>query len=214
MIGVYGGTFDPVHYGHLRTALEVQEQLGLDTMLMLPARQPPHRDPPLATPEARRDMLELALRGQDRLVLDARELDRPGPSYMVDTLESLRAEYGERPLGLVLGEDAFAGLDSWDRWQRLNELAHLLVMTRPDSGLRPGSEPARLLAERGVSDPAGLQSSPAGRIHLCAVSSLAISATAIRDQQAAGHSSRYLLPEPVLDYIAGHRLYRESPADR
>lgn len=209
MIGVYGGTFDPVHYGHLRTALEVQETLGLQAMLMLPARQPPHRDPPQAAPEARRDMLGLALQGQDRLVLDGRELARPGPSYMVDTLDSLRAEHGETPLGLVLGEDAFAGLDSWDRWERLNELAHLLVMTRP-GGVRPAGAPARLLAERGVSDPADLQNRPAGRIYLCEVTPLAISATAIRDQQAAGRSSRYLLPDPVLDYIAEHRLYRES----
>lgn len=206
MIGVYGGTFDPVHYGHLRTALEVQEALDLDAMLMLPARQPPHRDPPQASPEARRDMLALALQGQDRLLLDGRELARPGPSYMVDTLESLRAEHGERPLGLVLGEDAFAGLDSWDRWERLLELAHLLVMTRP-GGVRPEGEPARLLAGRGVTEAARLRSRPAGLIYQCEVTALAISATAIRTQQAAGHSSRYLLPEAVLDYLVEHRLY-------
>lgn len=206
MIGVYGGTFDPVHYGHLRTALEVQEALDLDAMLMLPARQPPHRDPPQASPEARRDMLALALQGQDRLVLDGRELARPGPSYMVDTLESLRAEHGERPLGLVLGEDAFAGLDSWDRWERLPELAHLLVMTRP-GGVRPAGAPARLLAGRGVTEAARLKSRPAGLIYQCEVTALAISATAIRTQQAAGRSSRYLLPEAVLDYLVEHRLY-------
>lgn len=206
MIGVYGGTFDPVHYGHLRTALEVQEALDLDAMLMLPARQPPHREPPQAAPEARRDMLALALQGQDRLVLDGRELARPGPSYMVDTLESLRAEHGERPLGLVLGEDAFAGLDGWDRWERLLELAHLLVMTRP-GGVRPAGKPARLLAERGVTEAARLKSRPAGLIYQCEVTALAISATAIRAQQATGRSSRYLLPEAVLDYLIEHRLY-------
>ncbi|RRQ21257.1 nicotinate-nucleotide adenylyltransferase [Thiohalobacter thiocyanaticus] len=206
MIGVYGGTFDPVHYGHLRTALEVQEQLNLEAMLMLPAREPPHREAPQASPGARRDMLALALQGQDRLVLDERELARPGPSYMVDTLESLRAEHGERPLGLVLGEDAFAGLDGWHQWQRLPELAHLLVMTRP-GGVRPTGEAARLLAERGVADPARLHGRPAGLVYQCEVTSLAISATAIRTQQAAGRSSRYLLPEAVLDYLVEHRLY-------
>lgn len=206
MIGVYGGTFDPVHYGHLRTALEVQEQLDLEIMLMLPAREPPHRDPPQASPVARRDMLALALQGQDRLVLDERELTRPGPSYMVDTLESLRAEYGDRPLGLVLGEDAFAGLDGWDRWERLSELAHLLVMTRP-GGVRPAGAPARLLAGRGVEDTARLKSRPAGLIYQIEVTSLAISATAIRAQQAAGRSSRYLLPDAVLEYLQANRLY-------
>ncbi|BAZ93393.1 nicotinic acid mononucleotide adenylyltransferase [Thiohalobacter thiocyanaticus] len=206
MIGVYGGTFDPVHYGHLRTALEVQEQLDLEAMLMLPAREPPHRDPPQASPEARRDMLALALQGQDRLVLDGRELERPGPSYMVDTLESLRAEHGDCPLGLVLGEDAFGGLDGWDRWERLTELAHLLVMARPGGG-RPAGAPARLLTERGVDDAARLKSRPAGLIYQIEVTSLAISATAIRAQQAAGRSSRYLLPDAVLEYLQANRLY-------
>lgn len=207
MIGIFGGTFDPIHYGHLRTALEVLEQVGLEAMFMVPCRIPPHRGSPMASPEARRDMVALALPGQDRLRLDERELGRAGPSYMVDTLDSFREEYGNTPLGLVLGQDAFAALDAWHDWTRLPELAHLLVMTRPGEGIPERGRMAELLAEHTVSDPADLKNRPAGRIFLCQVTPLAISATAIREQQAAGRSSRYLTPDAVLDYMVEHQLY-------
>jgi nicotinate-nucleotide adenylyltransferase len=136
MIGIYGGTFDPVHFGHLRTALEVREALGLDEVRFTPCRQPPHRVA-VASPEAREKMLELALAKEAGFVLDRRELDRPGPSYMIDTLAALRAEWGaDASLCLILGRDAFLGLPSWRRWNELTGLAHLVVMTRPGAGPR------------------------------------------------------------------------------
>ena len=128
MIGIFGGTFDPIHFGHLRCALEIAEQLELSEVRMLPCGQPPHRTAPQAAPEQRRQALELALAGQSLLSLDTRELERPGPSYMVDTLVALRAEVGQRSLCLILGQDAFNGLASWDRWELVPELACVQVV--------------------------------------------------------------------------------------
>ncbi len=208
MIGILGGTFDPVHYGHLRTAWELCESLDMRELRLLPCRQPPHRGEPAATPEQRLAMLERALAGQDRLRIDTRELDRPGPSYMVDTLASLRGELGKTPLALVLGADAFAGLAGWHRWERLIELAHLVVVARPDGPPSLPGPVAALLARCRVADAAALRSAPAGGILEAAVTPLAISATAIRAQVAAGRSPRYLLPDAVLAYIEDGGLYR------
>ncbi len=209
MLGVYGGTFDPVHFGHLRTAFEVAETLGLERVHMIPCHVPPHRGEPTASPAQRRDMMALALAGQSRLVLDTRELDRPGPSYMVDTLASLRSEFGEDvPLCLILGRDALAGLPGWHRWRRLTELAHLVVMARPQA---PGRLPADLeahLAGREARDRRELAGAPAGRLLSCSVTQLDISSTHIRALLRGGRSPRYLLPDPVLDVILQQGLYR------
>ena len=208
MIGILGGTFDPVHYGHLRTAWELCESLDMKELRLLPCRQPPHRGEPAATPEQRLAMLERALAGQDRLRIDTRELERPGPSYMVDTLASLRGELGRTPFALVLGADAFAGLADWHRWERLIELAHLVVVTRPDGPPSLPGPVAALLEHCRVADAAALRSAQAGGILETAVTPLAISATAIRAQVAAGRSPRYLLPDAVLAYIEEEGLYR------
>jgi nicotinate-nucleotide adenylyltransferase len=207
MIGILGGTFDPVHFGHLRTALEVKARLDLSQLRLLPCHIPPHRDQPVASPAQRRAMLELALAGQDDLSLDCRELERPGPSYMVDTLADLRADIGEQSLCLILGDDAFAGLDRWHEWQRLIELAHIVVMSRPGHA-QPGQGPvAELVRQRLQVSVTALRDSSAGYIHYCAVTQLEISATAIRALIGAGGSPRYLLPEQVLDYIRREGLY-------
>ncbi|WJW74879.1 nicotinate-nucleotide adenylyltransferase [Thiohalobacter sp. IOR34] len=210
MIGIYGGTFDPVHFGHLRTALEVAELLELDELRLLPAGRPPHRPPPQATTAQRLQMLRLALAGQARLGLDPRELQRPGPSYMVDTLASLRAELGTRPLALILGQDAFLGLDRWHRWRELPDLAHLVVMTRPGGDWPQGGELGALFEARRSQDPAALRAAAAGRIWCCPVRQLEISASGIRALCAAGRSPRYLLPDAVLGYIEAEGLYQDS----
>lgn len=210
-IGILGGTFDPVHFGHLRVALEALETLGLAEVRLLPCGQPPHREPPRAAASARRTMLELALAGQPGLRVDLRELERPGPSYMVDTLASLRAELGAAPLCLLLGSDAFLGLPGWHRWQELPALAHLVVLHRPGASLVDVPPPlAALLAERQVHTPAALVARPAGAILQLAVTPLDISASAIRTLIGAGRSPRYLLPEVVWDYIRTQGLYGAS----
>ncbi len=209
MLGVFGGTFDPVHYGHLRIALELCHGLGLEAVRFVPCRLPPHRAEPGASPRDRCNMLRLAVAGQRGFVVDERELRRDGPSYMVDTLASLREEAGRRPLCLLLGMDAFASLDTWHRWADLIELAHLVVACRPGVDGEPSAAVADLLDRRRVEDGGRLRRSPAGGILLQPVTQLDISATRIREQVRGGQNPRYLLPEPVLEYIWREGLYRE-----
>ena len=210
MIGVYGGTFDPVHYGHLRTALEVQQQLGLTELRFIPAASPPHRQPPQATARQRLAMVTRALAGQPGMRVDDRELGRAGPSYMVDTLASLRAEYPATPLVLILGMDALLGLPGWYQWTRLLELAHIAVMERPGVALPAEGELAELVRRHRVADAGALALQPAGGMAFVPVSQLAISATTIRALLAAGRSPRFLLPDSVLDYIRNEGLYGMS----
>lgn len=211
-IGVMGGTFDPVHNAHLRSALELLEGLKLAEVRFTPAGRPPHRDPPVATPRQRLEMLELALAGQGGFVIDDRELRRDGPSYMVDTLSSLRAELGERPLCLLLGMDAFDHLHEWHRWQEIPELAHLVVMLRPGVGLPLSQALGDLLAERKIHHPEDLAKKSAGGILFEPVSQLDISATRIRELLGQDLSPRYLLPEAVWNYIRERGLYRSAAA--
>lgn len=208
MIGIFGGTFDPVHFGHLRPALEILEGLGLSELRLVPSRIPPHRPAPGAGPDARLRMLELAAGDTPGFLIDRRELSRDGPSYTVDTLRSLRAELGEQtPLCLILGVDAFASLHEWREWEALPTLAHLVVMGRPGwDGPRDGP-PARVFRERAVKDPDSLAGRAAGGVLAWPVTQLEISATEIRGAIAAGRSARYLLPEAVNDHILAQGLY-------
>lgn len=210
-IGVFGGTFDPVHLGHLRAALELYESLGLQRVHMIPSAVPPHRPQPHASVEHRLAMLELALAGQKELILDHREVERSGPSYMVDTLASLRQEIGEAPLCLLLGVDAFLGLPQWERWLELLELAHIVVAHRPGWQLQNENMSQALrqaLASRWLASASQLQERPAGRVWLQGITQLAISATDIRERIAAGYSANYLLPASVWQYIQQYGLYR------
>lgn len=206
-IALFGGTFDPVHYGHLRAASEVAEQLGVDDFRLLPAGQPPHRNGTFAAARHRLAMLELALTPHPDLAVDDREVRRDGPSYMVDTLADLRFEAGDRPIILCLGQDAANTLERWHEWTRLLDLAHIVVMTRPDS--QPGySEALRsFLEERWTEGPSTLMEVPAAQVCNVNVTRLAISSTDIRTQLAEGRDPRFLLPATVLTYIRKHRLY-------
>lgn len=207
ILAIFGGTFDPVHFGHLRPALEVAETLAVDEMRLIPARVPPHREDPSVSADDRLAMLERALAGQKRLVIDRRELSRDGPSYTVDTLESLRAEHPDRALALVVGEDAFASLTSWQRWNELTDLAHLVVMTRPGARRVLDAALEDLTARCRVSDVDALCGARAGGLLVVEATPLAISASGIRELLAAGGDARWLLPDAVLDYIREHRLY-------
>lgn len=212
-IGILGGTFDPIHHGHLRIALEALETLELAELRLLPARTPPHRDTPGASPEQRLALLRLAVGDQRGFVIDERELRRDGPSYMVDTLASLRAEQPDTPLCLLVGHDAFVELPRWSRWSRLFELAHLVVLSRPGDWSDGSDELRAEVAARRLSEPAALANRPAGGVWFQDVTLLAISATRIRQLLAAGRSPRYLLPDSVIDHILSRGLYRASPRD-
>lgn len=206
-IGLLGGTFNPVHIGHLRAALEVTEFMGLDELRLVPSARPPHRQAPQVSAEQRLAMVELAVAGEPRLKVDDRELKRDKPSYTVDTLESLRGELAAHDqLFLLLGWDAFCGLPSWHRWQELLDHCHLLVLQRPDADSEAPEALRDLLAARSVSDPLSLQG-PDGQISFIWQTPLAVSATQIRQLLAAGKSARFLLPDAVLAYIQAQGLY-------
>lgn len=211
-LGLLGGTFDPIHHAHLRLALEARQALGLGAIRLIPAGRPPHRGDPGADPEARLAMTRLAVEGLPGFEVDAAEVLAATPSYTVTTLRRLRAELGpDRPLVLLMGADAFHGLASWYEWQALFDLAHIGVATRPGYALAAAALPAPVadaLRQRHTADPAGLADAPAGLVASFEMTPLAISATAIRAQLAAGGDPRFLLPQAVLDYIHTHHLYR------
>ncbi|WP_374277349.1 nicotinate-nucleotide adenylyltransferase [Azonexus sp.] len=211
-LGLFGGTFDPVHYGHLRLAEESIAHLGLGGVRWIPAGQPPHRGVPQVTAAQRLAMVRRAVDGNPRFSVDPAEVEAAVPSYTVLTLERLRRELGpDRPLVLLVGADAFAGLATWHRWCDLFALAHVAVSHRPGFPVEPASLPAELAGEfaaRRLADAAGLRLAPAGGIVTFAMTQLAISATQIRKLLANGLSARYLLPDDVLDYIQTHSLYR------
>lgn len=206
-LGIFGGSFDPVHFGHLRAAIELMTGAGLSEVRFVPARLPPHRPPTVAPEALRLRMLEAALAGFPAFVLDQRELHRAGPSYMVDTLASLRAEMPRRPLCLMLGMDAFASLPAWHRWREIPELAHIVVACRPGTPARPGGEAGALLAEREVPGPEALARRPAGLVLARDITQLDISSSAIRTLVAAGGSPRYLVPDAVLELLERTHIY-------
>ncbi len=205
-----GGTFDPVHFGHLRLAEEMAECLDLERVLFIPAGQPPHRGAPRTAAVHRLEMVRRAVVGNPRFVADAREVERAAPSYTVDTLTALRTELGpERPLWLLLGADAFLGLPDWHQWRRLFERANIVVAERPGSRAQhTDAMPDALrheVAQREIAD--GAVAGPAGAILLRRMTPLDISATALRGILARRGSVRYLLPDAVLDYIHEQKLY-------
>jgi len=205
VIGILGGTFDPVHYGHLRPAREVLQALNLEEILVIPAALPPHRRPPVASAEHRLRMVELAIREFAGFRVDDREYRRRSPSYTVLTLESLRAELGARPLCLLMGMDAFLELETWHQWTRLPELAHLIVMQRPGWQM-PENLPA-WAAPRVCRAPQALAAAEAGCIYFQPVTPQDISATRLRAAIARGESVAGQLPPAVWDYVRTHRLY-------
>lgn len=206
-VGIFGGTFDPVHMGHLRTGWELLTGLGLSELRFVPCRLPPHRPPADASDELRRQMLAAAIAGQPGFRVDDRELSRPGPSYTVDTLESLRAEGFTGPLCLVLGMDAFLGLPTWHRWREIPRLAHLVVVRRPGVAQANGGEIGALLAERGTDSPAELRRTPGGRVLVRDVTQLGVASSGIRALIAGGGDPRYLVPDSVRELILHHQLY-------
>jgi len=209
-LAIFGGTFDPIHIGHLRAAWEASEAMDAEVRIV-PAKIPPHRPQPVASATERAAMLRAALAGQQRLQLDLRELEREGPSYTFDTLASLRAEIGgERPLVLLIGADAFAGLSTWHRWRELFGLAHLCVLTRPAQIPAMPDELAAEVAARKTESLAGLREAAAGKVLDMVVSALGISSTRIRALLAEGRAPRWLVPQALIDDAALLAPYRNA----
>ena len=206
-IGIFGGSFDPIHFGHLRPALEILEALSLDSMHFIPSGQPPHRGAPTASAEMRLTMLKAAVSGEPRFQVDEREIKRATPSYSFDTLEALRHEHGHDRLVLVLGLDAFLGFTSWHRWQEILDLAHLVVAHRPGWNLQTGGELALLLQERQVDSAAAMMQHATGKLMLQAVTQLEISSSQIRAAAARGGDLSFLVPEPVRALIQDSHCY-------
>lgn len=206
-IGIFGGTFDPVHFGHLRPVLEVLEELDLAEVRLIPCHIPPHRDLPQIGGNYRKELLQLAVAGVPRLVVDDRELARPGPSYTVDTLASLRREFPAVSLCLILGMDSFLGLPGWHRWRELAELAHLVVLDRPGSAPSVEGELADWLADRRIESSQRLGTTRAGAVYFHPVTQLDISASRIRRLIADGRPPRFLMPDAVWRRIAEQGLY-------
>ncbi|MBA1248192.1 nicotinate-nucleotide adenylyltransferase [Pseudomonas luteola] len=209
-IGLFGGTFDPIHIGHLRSALEVAEQLGLDELRLIPGARPPHRNAPQVSAQQRLEMVRLAVEGVEYLRVDDIEFRRERPSYTIETLEALRRDMGPHvQLLLMLGWDAFCGLPGWHRWTELLDHCHILVLQRPDADSEPPQALCDLIAACTQSDPQAL-SGPAGQITYIWQTPLAVSATQIRGLLAAGKSVRFLVPDAVMNYIETHGLYRAT----
>ncbi len=210
-IGLLGGTFDPIHFGHLRMAQELIEALNLDTVKFIPAATPPHKARPAVAPAHRSAMLQLAIANNTGFEFDGRELLRDGPSYSIDTLRSLRSELNAHDsLVLFIGSDAFSQFNTWHHWQDIISLCHIALVQRPGQAKPDGlnEELLSFLHDHYTENSLDLVREPAGLITMPAITPLAISSTAIRAQLKNQQAARYLTPDCVLDYIAQHRLYQ------
>lgn len=209
-IGILGGTFDPIHFGHLRMALELYEALDLAKVHIMPCYQPMHRKQPVASPEQRLAMVERAVSTEPALFADAREIKRKGPTYTIDSLLEMRSEFVDTPLCLLVGIDAFLGFLSWHRFQEILEFTHIIVAHRPHYQLPNTGRIADLIKERLQHEIAYIHENQAGSILFRPITALEISATDIRKQIAMGRNPRYLLPEGVYEYIKQHGTYSIS----
>ncbi|ALG67198.1 nicotinate-nucleotide adenylyltransferase [Beggiatoa leptomitoformis] len=207
-VGMLGGTFNPIHHGHLRLALELYERLSFAQVHLVPAANPPHREKPTVGAELRFAMVQAAVAGVSGLIADDRELKRQGFSYTVDTLRSLRNEYPNNPLCLILGMDAFIGLPTWQAWESIIELAHLVVVRRPGTLLPMSHRMHDFLVTHQVNNTVDIHTRLAGKILVEEIPALTISATQIRTLVAQGRDPSYLIPLPVLEIIQQYQLYR------
>lgn len=206
-VGIFGGTFDPIHYGHLRTAFEMLQALRFEQVRFIPNGDPPHRGRIFANAELRLKMVREATATETRFVVDDCELQRQGPSYTYDTLVAKRAEFSAAPLGLILGMDAFLGLTSWHRWDELLDLAHIIVAHRPGWRAPDIGQLGDLISDHGTHRVEDLHDQNHGRIHIHAVTQLEISSTEIRELVSAGRDPRFLMPDVVRDVIVESGCY-------
>lgn len=212
-IAILGGTFNPIHFGHLRMAQELADALNFDEIRFIPAANPPHKDTPTISAEHRADMVRLAIADNPAFTFDDRELHRTGASYTIDTLLSLRTELGaQTSITLLMGSDAFTKFDTWHRWEEIIQLCHIALVQRPQQQAEASKLSKTLetfLHNHYTENGDDLHGSPAGFVNMRQVTALDISSTAIRDAFQQHHSTRYLMPDNVIDYIKTHRLYNK-----
>jgi nicotinate-nucleotide adenylyltransferase len=210
-IGIFGGTFDPIHYGHLRTAFELMQALRLGELRFMPAGNPPHREGAIASAEQRLAMVEAAIADQPGFVVDDREIRRTGLSYSVDTMRSLREEFPNRSICMIVGMDQFLVLPTWHQWRDLLQMVHLIVAHRPGWRAPTMGPLGELLVDRGTGSVNDLHSASAGRIYIHAVTQLEISSTEVRNLIAHKRDPRYLMPDAVRAIIAQSACYSRQP---
>jgi len=208
MIAMLGGSFDPVHVGHCRVAIEVRDQLQIDQVRLIPCGQPPHREQFIATAAQRLQMLELAVADEPAIVVDDRELRLNRTSYTVYTLTDLRKEFVQQPICLIIGVDAYQQLATWCRWTQLFELAHLIVVQRPGYQVITSTVVAQYTEQRRISNPQQLFQERSGMLYFLEIPALDISSTRIKQLAATGKSIRYLVPDAVYNWIRDNQMYQ------
>ena len=209
-IGIFGGTFDPIHYGHLRTAFEMLQALRFGELRFVPSGDPPHRGQTYAPASLRLEMVRAATANEPRFVVDDCEVRRQGPSYTVDTLAAMREEQPEAPMGLILGMDAFLGLADWHRWNEILDHAHIVVAHRPGWRAPDIGAIGELISEHGTHRIDDLHEQRDNLIYIHAVTQLEISSTEIRDLVGAGRDPRFLMPDVVRDIITESKCYGKA----
>ncbi|WP_368911436.1 nicotinate-nucleotide adenylyltransferase [Proteus vulgaris] len=209
-IALYGGTFDPIHYGHLRPVEALSGLIGLKEVIWLPNNIPPHRPQPEASSQQRLEMVRLALEPYSSFKVDTREIEKPTPSYTIETLRDFRKEIGDKhPLAFIIGQDSLLSINTWHQWDELLNVCHLLVCARP--GYQTHFASAKMqtwLTTHQTHQQEDIHCLPAGKIFLADTPLYNISATDIRARHKAGLDCHDLLPPPVEDYIRQQQLYK------
>lgn len=210
-IAVFGGTFDPVHCGHIRSAVAVRDALSVQEVRMIPSLSPPHRDLPESSADHRVAMLHAAVAGEPGIVVDEREVYRDGPSYTVDTLRSLRSELGaDTSIYFVMGADAFYTLDQWYKWQEIIELSHIVVLKRPGFPLKAPDEMQLWMKDKAVVAGASLSDWAYGNVVFLELEQVLVSSTLVRQAIHQGNSTDEMLPTSVIQYISCNSLYEQG----
>lgn len=207
-IGILGGTFDPIHLGHIKIAEAAKQKCGLQKIIFIPCNIPAHRYKPCATAAQRLKMTQLAIKDHPNFIADDREIKRTGTSFMLDTLKSLKQDYPDNPLVLILGLDAFAGLDTWHQWEKLIDYAHLVIVNRAGVKIELPVPIKTLLQTTEVFDTKALQTKQNGLIYQLHIKPILISATKIRQQLQAQETPIDTLPENVYNYIRKKEIYQ------
>lgn len=210
-IGFLGGTFDPIHFGHLRPALEITELLALQQLYLMPNHIAPHKAQSHANAQQRSDMVKLAIQDQEHINIDTRELNRQTPSYTIDTLKELKAQYPHTAICFIMGMDSLESFDSWYQWQDILNYCHLIISHRPGFHAQFNATVEKLVTQCSTTDKQDLHRLDSGRIYFQATSQLDISSTHIRALLSNKKSIDYLVPESVNNYIKQYQLYQKQP---
>jgi nicotinate-nucleotide adenylyltransferase len=207
LIGIFGGTFDPIHLGHIKIAEQALQTCYLQKVLFIPCYQPHHRTKPIASPTQRLQMVQLAIKDYANFDVDDREIKRQDISFMFDTLQSLRQDYPHDSLCLILGHDSFATLDKWHKWQELINYANLIVINRPNIQIDLSEPVKNLLKTNEIFDATKLQTKSHGLIYQLNITPIPISATEIREQLQQQKTPINTLPTKVYEYIIAKKIY-------